>query len=115
MSGVELIAAERERQVKEEGWTPEHDDGHTLGELSDAGAAYADVASAMTRGASAEEFPEDMMLSEGDWPSEWEGWWKPSNDPIRNLVKAGALIAAEIDRLLRAEGKRKAGLIRKAQ
>ena len=34
------------------------------------------------------------------WP--WAlGWWKPGTDPIRNLEKAGALIAAEIDRLLR--------------
>ena len=33
-----------------------------------------------------------------DWP--WaKKWWKPSDDPVRNLVKAGALIAAEIDRL----------------
>lgn len=29
--------------------------------------------------------------------------WKPSSDPIRNLVKAGALIAAEIDRLHRVK------------
>ena len=37
-----------------------------------------------------------------DWPSSWNtSWWKPSADPIRNLVKAGALIAAEIDRLQR--------------
>ncbi len=34
------------------------------------------------------------------WP--WEmAWLKISEDPVRNLVKAGALIAAEIDRLLR--------------
>jgi hypothetical protein len=37
-----------------------------------------------------------------DWP--WnDDDWKPSPDPIRNLVKAGALIAAEIDRLQGAE------------
>lgn len=30
-----------------------------------------------------------------------EKWWKPSDDPIRNLVKVSALIAAEIDRLKR--------------
>ena len=34
------------------------------------------------------------------WPWDHE-WWKPSDDPVRNLVKAGALIAAEIDRLQR--------------
>ena len=34
------------------------------------------------------------------WP--WsDKWWKPSDDPVRNLVKAGALLAAEIDRLQR--------------
>ena len=102
ISGVELIADERIRQQTEEGWTPEHDDEHRLGELSMAGSAYADVASAMVRGASPEEFPAEMMLSEGDWPWD-EEWWKPSPDPIRNLVKAGALIAAEIDRLQRAK------------
>jgi len=26
MNGIERIAAERERQVEAEGWTPEHDD-----------------------------------------------------------------------------------------
>jgi hypothetical protein len=48
------------------------------------------------------------------WPPSWSyNWWKPSDDPIRNLVKAGALIAAEIDRLQRrsnAEGGRPAGV-----
>jgi hypothetical protein len=39
------------------------------------------------------------------WP--WDkGWWKPTPDNrIRELEKAGALIAAEIDRLQRMEGK----------
>lgn len=36
------------------------------------------------------------------WPWD-ENWWKPSLDPIRNLVKAGALLAAEIDRLQRSK------------
>lgn len=35
----------------------------------------------------------------GEWP--FPDFWKQSEDPIRNLVKAGALIAAEIDRLQR--------------
>ena len=34
------------------------------------------------------------------WPFE-DAAWKPSHDPVKNLVKAGALIAAEIDRLQR--------------
>ena len=28
MTGNELIAAERKRQIEVEGWSPEHDDGH---------------------------------------------------------------------------------------
>jgi hypothetical protein len=42
------------------------------------------------------------------WPWDRE-WWKPTpNNRIRELAKAGALIAAEIDRLQRLE-ERKAG------
>lgn len=41
MSGVDFIATERQRQLDDEGWTPEHDDIHTLGELAVAGACYA--------------------------------------------------------------------------
>lgn len=98
--GAGLIAAERLRQILDEGYSAPHDDAHNLGELSMAAAAYAGVASAQARGASAEEFPAEMMLSEGEWPWE-EDSWRPDEDPLRNLVKAGALIAAEIDRLLR--------------
>ena len=98
MSGVELIAVERERQVSVEGWTPEHDDTHTKGEMADAGACYALEAahnSAYVAGR--------WMAILWPWSTEW---WKPSHDRIRNLVKAGALIAAEIDRLQRLEASR---------
>jgi len=83
--GVELIADERKRQVEAEGWTPEHDDKYSSNELIRAGGCYANAPYS--------------------WPWSAE-WWKPSDDPIRNLVKAGALIAAEIDRLLRLEAKK---------
>lgn len=100
MNGIQLIAAERQRQWQAEGFSFIHDDGHTDGSLSEAGAAYAKVASAQVRGAEAHEFPADMMITEGEWPWDAESW-KPAGDPLRNLIKAGALIAAEIDRLLR--------------
>lgn len=36
-----------------------------------------------------------------DWPWDLKRHWKPTpGDPVRQLVKAGALIAAEIDRRL---------------
>ena len=83
MTGIELIAAERERQVTTNGWTAAHDDEHTYGELVDAAICYAQCESQANDGA---VYP-------------WEKQsWKPSNDSIRNLVRAGALIAAEIDR-----------------
>lgn len=89
MTGVEMIEAERERQISSEGWTFEHDDDHAEGELALAAQCYV---------------MESVQPGEGYalWP--WESrWWKPSNDPIRNLVKAGALIAAEIDRVQRRD------------
>ena len=98
MNGIEMIKAERERQIAKEGWTPEHDAHHILGELSIAAACYAKVASALARWK-----PDEIAWSApGAWP--WDGgWWKPSPDPVHNLVKAGALIAAEIDRLQSAK------------
>ena len=44
-TGVELIAAERDRQINQEEWTPEHDDGHEDGELALVAALYATPAS----------------------------------------------------------------------
>ena len=86
MTGADLIAAERQRQIDVEGWTPEHDAEHDRGELADAAHRYLSTYC---------EVPSDA-----DWP--WEpGAWKPSSNPVQNLVRAGALIAAEIDRLQR--------------
>ncbi len=96
-TGVELIAAERERQITQEGWTPEHDDVHDGGEMAEAARCY--IPTSFSGELS------DSPLDEWPWEPEW---WNPSDDPIRNLVKAGALIAAEIDRLQRrakAEGR----------
>jgi hypothetical protein len=90
--GAEQIVTERIRQRCTEGWTPEHDDEHVEGELARAAACYAKPAEARwpTRGV-----PVSWPWSPGDW--------KPDpDDRIRELVKAGALIAAEIDRLARA-------------
>lgn len=95
MTGLELIADERKRQIEVEGWTPEHDDTHTDGALAQAGACYAMAAHYQASG-----WSPDRLLSLTPFPWERE-WWKPSVDPVRNLAKAGALIAAEIDRLQR--------------
>lgn len=98
------IDTERASQIVKHGWLFEHDDTHTAGELSTAAAAYASVASAQARGASADEFTQDMMIDAGEWP--WRNYWKPK-DMRRNLVKAAALIVAEIQRIDRAQTKGK--------
>lgn len=85
--GLTLIRQERLRQINAEGWTPEHDDEHTEGELVNAAIAY---------------LTSDITESiDCFWP--WDrSYWKPvPDDRIRELEKAGALIAAEIDRLSR--------------
>lgn len=99
MTGVELIAAERERQVSVEGWTPEHDDDHDMGEMAAAAMCYAELC---VDDEIVEVDSTDLFFSWWPWDMEW---WKPSDVPIRNLVKAGALLAAEIDRLQRAKEK----------
>jgi hypothetical protein len=95
MTGIERIAAERKRQTEEEGFTAEHDGQWARGELSKAAICYL--------------YPSDDSLSRWQkifWP--WDSaYWKPSPDNrIRDMEKAGALIAAEIDRLLRLEEKK---------
>lgn len=94
MTGVELIAAERQRQIEAEGWTPKHDDQHKGFELTRGAECYAWAA----RYAWAEGHAPTYVPNDWRWAN---FWWKPSRDPIKNLAKAGALIAAEIDRLQR--------------
>lgn len=98
-TGIELIAEERERQISKEGYTPEHDDYHCKGELVDAAINYCEVT--LNSPSAAKKSPPPPQ-----WPFE-KASWKPSDDPIRNLVKAGALIAAEIDRIQRVEAEAK--------
>jgi hypothetical protein len=93
MNGAELIAAERKRQIAEEGYDAEHDRGGATF-LALAGAAYAipDQVSA--------PFVAIAAPRERFWP--WhKSFWKPTpDDRVRELTKAGALIAAAIDSLL---------------
>ena len=94
MTGIDYIAKERQRQIEKEGWTPEHDDEHIFEELAQAAACYA--------------HPNRVnRLYMVGWPVDWDlKWWKPSEKSdidgrIKELTKSGAMIAAEIDRLLR--------------
>jgi len=100
MNGSELIAAERQRQVDAEGWTAAHDDGYVCAELVCAALGYGETA-AMQIYNCVDGFEGKPDLGEPGWWPWLSEQWKPSTDPIPNLVKAGALIAAEIDRLQR--------------
>ena len=97
MNGAELIAQERQRQIAEEHYSPQHDaTWHSNGELARAAACYA--------------FPNELRCNieyayipnsiPSLWPWSWETWKPTPLDRIKELTKAGALIAAEIDRLL---------------
>jgi hypothetical protein len=88
------VLAERQRQINVEGWTQEHDDEYSKGEMAAAAAAYADPRVTPRKTGAGCYIPMS-------WP--WApGWWKPK-DKRNNLVKAGALILAEIERLDRAD------------
>lgn len=84
------IEEERVRQVTAEGWTPEHDDEHDNRQLARAAGCYA-----LFSGSHPD--PGDPPKY---WPWDME-WWKPS-EYRRNLIKAAALIVAEVERLDRA-------------
>lgn len=85
------VIVERDRQIEQEGWSLEHDDMQKEGHLAMAGAAYA-LAGQEGIGSKAVEL----------WP--WRVIdWKPK-DRRRNLVRAAALIIAEIERGDRQNG-----------
>ncbi|HDS0948627.1 TPA: hypothetical protein QDZ34_000883 [Stenotrophomonas maltophilia] len=92
-TGVQAIAIERERQLRVEGFSRDSDEQYCEGELARAAIAYAQLAAmdlqAGTRSHVASQEPPFF------WPWALE-WWKPV-DARRDLVRAGALIAAQID------------------
>ena len=102
------VLAERRRQIEVECWKPEHDDAHTDGSLAAAGACYA-MHSAIDAGIDSgriDRYAEPWRRLDKFVPDYWPFhrlWWKP-RDRRRNLVKAGALIIAEIERLDRIGG-----------
>jgi len=85
MSGIELISSERARQLSK-GFTSEHDAQHMNGELVRFAAYYATPML----------WRQSAMLPNPTWAR--------SKTRVQELVTAGALIAAEIDRLQALHG-----------
>lgn len=92
MAAIDDVMAERERQNAVEGWTAEHDDTHSDGQMALAAGCYA-------LNAATERFSDGIVPMFWPWAREW---WKPK-DRRRDLVRAAALIVAEIERLDRAD------------
>jgi hypothetical protein len=123
-SGADLIAAERQRQIDAEGYSHEHDDEHGHGQIAWAAACYAAPGpiyrqswthrrpNAPDRSGRSVMEPSSPWATQvtfrEPWPWDYRAF-KPSDDEsgipdrIRELTKAGALLAAEIDRLQRAD------------
>lgn len=100
--GVDMISAERHRQIELERFSAGHDDGHVLGQLALAACCYATPFPLYIRPLA--------PASEGirfvdPWP--WEKEWdkRKKHSRLKQLAIAGALIAAEIDRLRRSGAK----------
>jgi hypothetical protein len=103
--GARLITKERQRQIEVEGFNHKHDDAHIFGELARAAAVYAmgtrNIFTGFPRGPS-RRCPSPTLTNIAPvWPFSQEYDKRKKHSRIRQLEIAGALIAAEIDRLLR--------------
>jgi hypothetical protein len=87
-SGIERIVAEQYRQRDVEGYTAEHDAKHHDDDLALAAACYAIPSYLRTLG------PSRLPRA---WPWGVSDWKPTPDDRVRELVKAGALIASAID------------------
>lgn len=93
---IEDVLAERRRQIEVEDFSSTYDDMATRGQLASAGACYALTASGTP-----------IAVIETLWP--WAAkWWKPTT-VRRNLIKAAALLLAEIERIDRATARNATG------
>ena len=93
-TGTQAIAAERQRQIEEEGYTPEHDEHHAVRQFVATAVAYL---GGDTRPIG-QPWPIKRAIADSDEQA--------TKYQRRDLVKAGALIAAAIDRLDQIGGDR---------
>jgi hypothetical protein len=99
-TGVELIAEERQRQIDIEGYNEEHDSQHKVSEFISAAGSYAD--SAVMYALKEEGATNDALTNGIPFLKKSFVWGYDAFKPtgcLKDLIKAGALIAAAIDRL----------------
>ena len=107
VTGAARIAAERQRQIEKEGWTPDHDLQHRNGELVQVAACYMVNKSDSGRLMGISQTGAGRCITESAdvfrpmFPLAWDVSWdkREKHGRLRSLEIAGALIAAEIDRL----------------
>ena len=98
-TGTELIAIERKRQIEELGYDVKNDALYSKNELADAAICYACTPDIRDQ----DDEENGTSLNVVLWPWD-EKYWNPTpDDRKRELVKAGALIAAQIDRIIYEE------------
>ena len=108
LKSLELVWIERLRQKEVEGYTPAHDDDdeHDQGQLAILASYYA-LSSAYPDGPAVGPLPawysSSLNYLRGIVESFGAGWKVNPKSPIRDLVRAGALILAELERRLRAD------------
>lgn len=88
MTVIQEIQDERRRQIEDEGWAAAHDDQHMRGELALAAGCYCFW-----------QFPssDTSQAARNFWP--WADHWFKPKDMRRDLIRAAALLVAEIERL----------------
>lgn len=101
-TGIELITEERQRQIKAKGYDEQHDAEHRVTELIDAAMAYVDAARTDYMNETDGLHPEVLEQHYNSIRRFIWRWGDEAFKPttcLKDLIKAGALIAATIDRL----------------
>lgn len=106
-TGIKLIAEERKRQIEVEGYTKQHDSNHKASEFVYAAIAYTEAAKVGVICQEIGNTNENDIMRKKFGMGLYFPWgqtnFKPTTN-IRDLVKAGALIAAAIDRMQAQKG-----------
>lgn len=102
MTALDDIAAERHRQIHGEGYDDYHDDLRRMGELAIAAALYALPEQTRVDDGKPVIAPDLITSLHASLKQTCGFRFTPDNDRRRRLVKAGALIIAEIERLDRS-------------